>query len=101
MLFSDGGYVAGMKAGRPAQRPRTPFGERMAEARELAGMTQLQLAEKVGASQEVIAYWERKPVALRRTTGGAGRRPGRHRRLSARPFRQAALPPRDRPESSG
>ena len=28
-------------------------------------MTQLQLAEKLGVSQEVVAYWERKPVALR------------------------------------
>jgi transcriptional regulator with XRE-family HTH domain len=65
MLFSDDGYVAGMKAGRPTQRPRTPFGERIAQARELAGLTQLQLAEKLGVSQEVIAYWERKPVALR------------------------------------
>ena len=65
MLFSDDGYVAGMKAGRPTQRPRTPFGERIAQARELAGMTQLQLAQKVGVSQEVITYWERKPVALR------------------------------------
>ncbi|MDP9176033.1 MAG: helix-turn-helix domain-containing protein [Planctomycetota bacterium] len=65
MLFSNDGYVAGMKAGRPTQRPRTPFGERIAQARELAGMTQLQLAEKLGVSQEVVAYWERKPVALR------------------------------------
>jgi transcriptional regulator with XRE-family HTH domain len=31
----------------------------------LAGLTQLQLAEKLGVSQEVIAYRERKPVALR------------------------------------
>jgi transcriptional regulator with XRE-family HTH domain len=54
-----------VKAGRPAQRPRTPFGERIAQARELAGITQLQLAERLGVSQEVIAYWERKPVALR------------------------------------
>ena len=65
MLFPNDGYVDGMKAGRPTQRPRTPFGERIAQARELAGMTQLQLAEKLGVSQEVIAYWERKPVALR------------------------------------
>jgi transcriptional regulator with XRE-family HTH domain len=65
MLFSDDGYVAGMKAGRPTQRPRTPFGERIAQARELAGITQLQLAHKLGVSQEVVAYWERKPVALR------------------------------------
>ena len=65
MLFSDAPYLAGMKAGRPAQRPRTPFGERIAQARDLAGLTQLQLAEKLGTSQEVIAYWERKPVALR------------------------------------
>ncbi len=56
----------GMPAsGRPAKQPRTPFGQRMAEAREKAGLTQVQLAEKLGITQPVVAYWEREPVALR------------------------------------
>ena len=54
-----------MAAGRPAKQARTTFGERLAGAREGAGLTQLQLAEKLGTSQRVITYWEREPVALR------------------------------------
>jgi len=54
-----------MAAGRPAKQARTSFGERLASARESAGLTQLQLAEKLGTSQRVITYWEREPVALR------------------------------------
>ena len=58
-------YPASMSAGRPAQRPRTPFGERLAAAREQAGLTQAQLAERLGLTQVAIAYWERKAVSLR------------------------------------
>jgi len=54
-----------MSAGRPAKQARTTFGERLASTREGAGLTQLQLAEKLGTSQRVITYWEREPVALR------------------------------------
>lgn len=58
-------YPLGMTAGRPAKQPRTPFGQRMAKARELAGLTQAQVAARMGVTQPVIAYWEREPVALR------------------------------------
>lgn len=51
--------------GRPSRRKRPPFGERLAEARQQAGLTQEQLAERLGTSQRVIAHWERTPVALR------------------------------------
>lgn len=60
-----GGYVLDMTAGRPAKQPRTPFGERIALAREQAGLTQQQLAEKAGTIQRVVSSWEREPVALR------------------------------------
>ena len=63
--FLKGGYAEGMPAGRPAKQSRTTFGERLASARESAGLTQLQLAEKLATSQRVITYWEREPVALR------------------------------------
>jgi transcriptional regulator with XRE-family HTH domain len=59
------GYPLGMAAGRPARQPRTAFGERMAQAREQAGLTQAQLAARMGVTQPVVAYWEREPVALR------------------------------------
>jgi transcriptional regulator with XRE-family HTH domain len=54
-----------MPAGRPPKLRRTPLGQRMADARETAGLTQTELGEKIGVSQRVIANWERKPVALR------------------------------------
>jgi ribosome-binding protein aMBF1 (putative translation factor) len=54
-----------MKQGRPTTKPRTDFGQRLTEARERAGMTQQQLAEKPGTSQRAIARWERDSVALR------------------------------------
>jgi len=58
-------YVLDMPAGRPAKQPRTPFGERIALARDHVGLTQQQLAEKIGTIQRVISSWEREPVALR------------------------------------
>ena len=51
--------------GRPAKHRRTDFGERLAQARESAGLTQLQLADQLGTTQRVITYWERGSVALR------------------------------------
>ena len=51
--------------GRPAQKERTEFGDRLAAARETAGLTQVQLAKKLGTTQRVVTYWEREPVALR------------------------------------
>jgi transcriptional regulator with XRE-family HTH domain len=65
MIFLTGDYLPGMRTGRPAKYDRTPFGERMAQAREQAGLTQDDLAAKLGLDQRVIAYWERRPVALR------------------------------------
>ena len=63
LLNSD--YLPDMRTGRPAKHERTPFGERIAQAREQAGLTQDALAAKLGLDQRVIAYWERRPVALR------------------------------------
>jgi transcriptional regulator with XRE-family HTH domain len=59
------GYPLEMAAGRPAKQPRTPFGQRIAQAREQAGLTQAELAVRMGVTQPVVAYWEREPVALR------------------------------------
>jgi transcriptional regulator with XRE-family HTH domain len=54
-----------LMAGRPAKSDRPSFGERLAEARQQAGLTQQQLAERLDVTQRVITYWEREPVALR------------------------------------
>jgi len=65
----EAGYIALMHAGgRPAKQPRTDLGERIAQARERAGLSQGQLAEKMDVSQQVIAAWERKAKAIRTDT---------------------------------
>jgi transcriptional regulator with XRE-family HTH domain len=54
-----------MKQGRPTDRQRTDFGERLAQAREQGGLTQVQLAGKMGVTQRAVVHWERATVALR------------------------------------
>ena len=58
-------YDGGMNTGRPAKYPRTAFGERIHAAREALGLSQTQVAEKLGITQMAYAFWERRPVALR------------------------------------
>jgi transcriptional regulator with XRE-family HTH domain len=58
-------YDPGMQTGRPAKQPRTPFGERLHAAREAVGLSQAQVAEKMGVAQSAYAGWERRPVALK------------------------------------
>jgi transcriptional regulator with XRE-family HTH domain len=64
-IFENRCYEAPMPGGRPAKTPRSAFGERLAHARQQAGLSQEQLAEKLGTIQRVVAHWERRPVALR------------------------------------
>jgi transcriptional regulator with XRE-family HTH domain len=54
-----------MKTGRPSSRQRPPFGERLYQLREQAGLTQAQVAEKLGLSHRAYAFWEREPTAVR------------------------------------
>lgn len=58
-------YNPAMVTGRPAKHPRTAFGERVYAAREAARLSQAEVAEKLGISQNAYAMWERRPVALR------------------------------------
>jgi len=58
-------YITGMQTGRPSKKERPPFGERIHALREQAGLSQQQLAERLGLTQRAYAYWERNPVALR------------------------------------
>ena len=59
------GYLVQMQTGRPSKEPRTPFGTRLHAAREAAGLTQAQVADKLGVTQTAYGVWERYPVALR------------------------------------
>lgn len=58
-------YNRPMQTGRPAKTERTEFGKRLCEMRERAGLSQQQLAERVGVSQRAYSYWERYAVTLR------------------------------------
>jgi transcriptional regulator with XRE-family HTH domain len=58
-------YAVPVQTGRPSKEPRTPFGARLHAAREAAGLTQSQVAEKMGVTQTAYGVWERYPVALR------------------------------------
>ena len=63
--FSRKVYNWDMAIGRPPTKPRTLLGDRIAEARRIAGLSQMQLARKLETTQRVISYWEREPVALK------------------------------------
>jgi transcriptional regulator with XRE-family HTH domain len=56
--------------GRPAKHPRSGFGARLAKFREEAGLSQAELAEKIGITQQAIAHAERKASAVRSDTIG-------------------------------
>jgi transcriptional regulator with XRE-family HTH domain len=67
ILVTEGSrpYDRFMQTGRPSKQPRTAFGARLHAAREALGLSQTQVAEKMGVSQKAYAVWERHPVALR------------------------------------
>jgi transcriptional regulator with XRE-family HTH domain len=58
-------YTQRMHRGRPSKKTRPPFGERLHALREQVGLSQQQLAKRLGITQRGYAYWERNPVALR------------------------------------
>jgi len=58
-------YDDRMQTGRPTTRQRPPFGERLHALRDAAGLSQQQVAEKLGMKHSAYAWWERHPVALR------------------------------------
>jgi hypothetical protein len=65
VTLPNSAYNSDMQTGRPPKRQRSPLGERIASLREQAGLSQQQLAEKTGANQQTIAYWERRAATLR------------------------------------
>jgi transcriptional regulator with XRE-family HTH domain len=63
---SNAGYHGDMATtGRPPKQERTPFGERIAQARERIGLNQRELAEKIEVSQRALSWWERQPTAIK------------------------------------
>ena len=45
--------------GRPALSPQPEFGAHLARLREQAGLTQTQLAQRLGVPQSNVTFWER------------------------------------------
>ena len=59
-------YDASMHpGGRPTKKSRSTLGQRLAEARIRAGLSQAEVAERMGTTQPAIAYWERSAERLR------------------------------------
>jgi transcriptional regulator with XRE-family HTH domain len=58
-------YPFDMNVGRPPKFNRSPFGERLLAARHQAGLSQIQVAEKLGITQQTYAGWERRTTALK------------------------------------
>ncbi len=58
-------YIADMAMGRPAKTDRSAFGGRLHHARLQAGLSQKQVAERLGITQQSYAGWERRSTALK------------------------------------
>ena len=58
-------YHGPMNTGRPPKRKRTPFGERLHALREAAGLSQQEVANRLGITQPAYALWERRNVSVR------------------------------------
>lgn len=54
------GYPCGVMAGRPPQKESTDLGKRIAAARLRCGLTQRELADRLGISLRMMEYYERR-----------------------------------------
>ena len=57
-------YNGAMQTGRPAKTKRSDFGARLYALREAAGLSQAQVADKLGVAQPTYALWERRTTAI-------------------------------------
>src|SRR6266545_4017646 len=55
---------SGMPAGRPSKKPRSAFAARVHALRTQARLSQIEVAAKLGITQQSYANWERTDVAL-------------------------------------
>lgn len=58
--FSTPAYTAPEMTGRPPSKPAPPFGRRLAELRRERGLSQAELAERLGATRKTVDYYERR-----------------------------------------
>lgn len=55
-------YNQDVMAGRPATKAAPIFGQRLAAARRAKGITQRELADRLGTTREMVDYYERRAV---------------------------------------
>jgi transcriptional regulator with XRE-family HTH domain len=65
LFFQNDPYDWAVMAGRPPTKDAPAFGQRLAEARKLRGLTQQQLGDAVGVTQKMIDYFERRAVNVK------------------------------------
>ena len=58
-------YTPRMPAGRPSKKSRPLLGGNIAKARNEKGLTQLELAQLLGMTQQGVAYLEREAISLK------------------------------------
>lgn len=57
-------YNGNMSQGRPSNRARNAFGQRLFELREAAGLTQVQVAHALEVTQQTYSDLEREPITV-------------------------------------
>jgi transcriptional regulator with XRE-family HTH domain len=58
--IGDDSYNEPAMAGRPATKEAPPFGRRLAALRKQRGLTQRELADRLGVRPEMVDYYERR-----------------------------------------
>lgn len=62
----NGSYISNMAiAGRPSKIKKSEYGSRLYESRCRAGLSQNEVAQALGVTQQYVAAWERKGKTLR------------------------------------
>jgi len=62
MIDENSPYNADVMIGRPPQKEAPPFGQRLAAIRKEKGLTQKELAERLGVKREMVDYYERRAI---------------------------------------
>ena len=59
-IHESSAYTLDAMAGRPPTKEATDFGKRVAAARQQRGLTQRELADRIGVSLRMMEYYERR-----------------------------------------
>lgn len=59
---NSGPMLDDVMAGRPATKPAPPFGQRLQALRKERGLSQAELADRLGVSRQMVEYYERRAL---------------------------------------